>query len=194
MDRKTTIILISLIGALVLIFVFISPLWSSIKVLREEINQQKLAITATEELLVKTQALNQEYQPLAEQAQEISLALPKEKDIPYLLVQFENLASSNGLLLESMDFSQITSKSEIEEAFQLGIEQSKKISPLFSSLSLKVKVSGSYNAFKGYLASLENSVRSMDVHSIKFDIPGEGLAALSIFEFDLGVNVYYHGF
>ncbi|MBL7154890.1 MAG: type 4a pilus biogenesis protein PilO [Candidatus Portnoybacteria bacterium] len=178
MNRKNIIILISLISALVLVFVFLDPLWSSIKVLRNEINQKKLALLATEELLAKTQELDQEYQPLAEQAQKVLFALPKEKDIPHLLTQFDALAASNGLLLESMSFVQV----EEEEV------------SLFPSLFLKVKVSGSYDAFKGYLTNLENSVRSMDVHSIKFAVPKEGLAALGIFEFDLGVTVYYHGF
>lgn len=188
MNRKNIIILISLIGALVLVFVFLDPLWSSIKVLRDEINQKKLALIATEELLAKTQELYQEYQPLAEQAQKVPFALPKEKDVPHLLTQFDALAASNGLLLESMSFVQV----EEESSYQV-LDQPKKIS-LFPSLFLKVKVSGSYDAFKGYLTNLENSVRSMDVHTIKFVVPKEGLAALGIFEFDLGVTVYYHGF
>lgn len=188
MNRKNIIILISLISALVLVFIFLNPLWSSIKVLQNEINQKKLALTATEELLAKTQELDQEYQPLAEQAQKIPFALPEEKDIPHLLTQFDALAASNGLLLESMSFVQV----EEESSYQV-LDQSKKIL-LFPSLSLNVKVSGSYGAFKGYLTNLENSVRSMDVHSIRFAVKKEGLAALGIFEFDLGITVYYHGF
>jgi len=188
MNRKNIIILISLICALVLIFIFLDPLWSSIKALQNEINQKKLSITATEELLAKTQELDQEYQPLTEQAQKVPFALPEEKDIPHLLTQFDTLASSNGLLLESMSFVQV----EEESSYQV-FDQPKKIL-LFPSLSLNVKVSGSYGAFKGYLTNLENSVRSMDVHLIRFAVQKEGLAALGIFEFDLGLTIYYHGF
>jgi len=177
MDRKNIIILISLTGALVLVFVFLEPLWSSINVLRNEINQKKLAITVTEELLVKTQELEQEYQPLAEQAQKVPFALPKEKDIPYLLVQFDALAASNGLLLESVSFIQVEEEASSD-----------------SNLSLNVKLIGSYDALKGYLTNLENSVRSMDANLIRFTTLKEGLADLGIFEFDLGITVYYHGF
>ncbi len=188
MNRKNIIILISLICALVLIFIFLDPLWSSIKVLQNEINQKKLSIIATEELLAKTQELDQEYQPLAEQAQKVSFSLPEEKDIPHLLTQFDALAASNGLLLESMSFVE----AEEETPYQI-LGQPKK-TLLFPSLSLNIKVSGSYGAFKGYLTNLENSVRSMYVHSIRFAVKKEGLAALGIFEFDLGITVYYHGF
>ena len=192
MNRKNIIVLISLISALVLVFVFLDPLWSSIKVLQNEINQRKLTLTATEELLAKTQEINQEYQPLIEQAQKIPFVLPKEKDIPYLLIQFDDLAASNGLLLESMSFGQ--AEQEKENSYQV-LEQPKKILS-FPGLSLNIKVSGSYDAFKGYLISLENSVRSMDVHLIKFSgqkqsQESSALAALGIFEFDLGITVYY---
>jgi len=190
MNRKNIIVLISLISALILVFVFLGPLWSSIKVLRNEINQKKLTLTATEELLAKTQDLDQEYQSLAEQAQKVPFALPKEKDVPYLLTQFDALAASNGLLLESMSFGQ--AEQEKENSYQV-LDQPKNILS-FPGSSLNIKVSGSYDAFKGYLTNLENSVRSMDVHSIKFAASEEGLAALGIFEFDLGITVYYHDF
>ncbi len=190
MNRKSIIILISLISALVLVFVFLEPLWSSIKVLRNEINQRKSVLAATEELLAETQELDREYQTLAEQAQRVSFALPQGKDIPYLLTQFDALAASNGLLLESINFGQ--TEREKESSYQM-LDQSKIIYS-FPSLSLNIKVSGSYDAFRGYLTNLENSVRSMDVYSIKFDIPKERLAALGIFEFDLGITVYYYDF
>jgi len=191
MSRKNIIILISLISALILVFVFLNPLWSSIKVLRNEINQKKLTLTAIEELLAKTQELNQEYQGLEEEGQKVPFALPKEKDIPYLLVQFDALAASNGLLLESMNFGQ--AEQEKENSYQV-LDQPKKILS-FPSLSLNIKMSGSYDAFRGYLTNLENSVRSMDVHSIKFSgqkqsQESNALAALGIFEFDLGITVY----
>jgi len=193
MNKKIIFSLISLISGLALIFIFIMPFWSSINALKEEIIQRKLVITATEELLAKVQQLDQEYQSFEEQGQKVFFALPEEKDIPFLLVQFDTLAASNGLLLESISFGQIDRD---EKGSEQGLDQSKKISSPFPNMSLNVKVSGSYGAFKGYLTSLENSVRSMDVHSIKFAIQKKGeeasiLTSLGIFEFDLGVVVYY---
>jgi len=197
MSKKSIIIIISLIGSLILVFVFIEPLWSSVKTLNQEIEQKKLEITTTEEILAKTTELNQEYQNLEEEADKVSLALPEEEDIPRLLIQFENLASANGLLLEAISFTQPSEEGQKSVSGQSSQSQAEKISPPFPSLFLNVKVSGSYGAFKGYLTGLENNIRSMDTHSINFAIQSKegqesiSLLPLGIFEFDLGVSVYY---
>ena len=192
MDRKNIIVIASLILGLILIFVFIEPLWSSVKILRQEVEQKKAEITTTQEILAKTTELNREYQELKEEAEKASLALPKNKDIPYLLVQFEDLALANGLLLEAVSFIQL----EEESANQLSSQDQTEIEKLpFPSLFLNVKVSGSYEALKSYLIGLENSIRSMDIRSINFNIQNENefssLSSSGIFDFNLGVNVYY---
>ncbi|PIV10425.1 MAG: hypothetical protein COS49_00570 [Candidatus Portnoybacteria bacterium CG03_land_8_20_14_0_80_41_10] len=198
MSKKSIIILISLIGGLALIFFSAEPFWSSVKILHQEIEQKKLEIKTTEEILDKTAELDQEYQDLKEEADKISLSLPKEEDIPYLLIQLENLASANGLLLEKIDFGQLSGQSKTAKSQSLSSsEQAKKIGPPFPSSSLNVKLNGSYDALKGYLASLENNIRSMDVSSISFDVKGEEKqksspsSSLDIFEFDLNINIYY---
>ena len=177
MDKRNIITLISLVTSLALVFVFIDPLWTSIKVLKAELIIQEQEIIKIEELLLKTQQLEQEYQKADEEAQKIVLALPKEKDSPFLLTQFETLALNNGLLLESVKFGQINHEAE------------------FPSLLVSLKISGSYSAFKAYLSALENSIRSMDVYLIKFAVRGAGqdifLSNLGIFEFSLGVRIYY---
>ena len=198
MSKKSIIILISLIGGLALIFFSAEPFWSSVKILHQEIEQKKLEIKTTEEILDKTAELDQEYQDLKEEADKISLSLPKEEDIPYLLIQLENLASANGLLLEKIDFGQLSGQSKTAKSQSLSSsEQAKKIGPPFPSSSLNVKLNGSHDALKGYLASLENNIRSMDVSSISFDVKGEEKqksspsSSLDIFEFDLNINIYY---
>jgi Tfp pilus assembly protein PilO len=201
MNKKIVISLISLVIAGALVFVFIVPLWSSVKTLQREIGVKKQEVSKVEELLAKTRQLQKEYQEVEKEAAKIFLALPEEEDIPHLLVQFEALAASNGLLLESIRFNQpVQEKERISQGFpQSNLQkssQSKKTLSTFPSLSVNVTVSGTYDAFKGYLAGLENNVRSIDVHSIQFATrQGEKEAKLSaswgIFEFNLGASVYY---
>ncbi len=194
MNKKNIISLISLVGGLALIFFLINPLWSSIKVLKTELIEQENKISEVEELLDRVQQIEQDYQKLEKDALKIFSALPKEENLPRLLVQFDDLASNNGLLLESIKFGQISS--EKGKTSSQGIDKSEKISSNFPSLPVDVTLTGSYNAFKEYLAALENNIRSMDARSIKFGITETDeeasiLTSLGIFEFDLGVNVYY---
>ncbi len=185
MNKKNIISFISLVGGLALIFFLISPLWSSIKILKAELIEQENKISKVEELLTRVQQIEQDYQVLENDALKIFSALPEEENLPRLLVQFNALASNNGLLLESIKFGQIDQETNQSKIFSN-----------FPSLSVDVALTGSYNAFKGYLAALENNIRSMDARSIKFGITKTGeetdiLASLGIFEFDLGVSVYY---
>jgi hypothetical protein len=204
MSKKPIISLISLLMSGFLVYLFIIPQWSSVKTLRKEVNDKKQEIAKIEELLIKTQQLQEEYQAVEEEATKIFLALPEQADLPHLLVQFEALASSNGLLLEGISFSQTGQESQggsqggtrpLGQSEAGAGQTSKKISG-FPSLAVNVSLSGSYPAFKTYLSALEKSVRSIDVQSIDFGLGQEGqetetLTGSDIFNFELVVNVYY---
>jgi len=201
MNKKIIISLVSLLISLALVFVFAYPLWSSISLLRKEIAQKETDLAKIEELLNKTRELKQGLQEVEEESQRIFFALPKEKDIPNLLVQFENLALTNGLLLESIRFGQLdegeetTSQSSPEQISQESAKSKKKLT--IRSLPVDLAISGSYSAFKKYLADLEKNVRSMDVNSITLTPPGGEeevsllVPSLSIFEIKLRLVVYY---
>lgn len=199
MNKKLIVSLISLAVSLALVFFCITPLWSSIQVLRSEQSEKQEEVDGLEELSARIQQLDQEYQDLGEDANKFFLALPEEEDIPRLLIQFESLAQSNGLLLESIRFSSVQSDQDLRLPYrQLLTEQSgqpQTTGSAFDKMSVDLQVSGSYEAFKNYLRNLENNVRSMDVYMMDFSTrSGSGeevLGAMVIFEFNLGVNVYF---
>ncbi|MAF20837.1 MAG: hypothetical protein CMI55_04115 [Parcubacteria group bacterium] len=196
MDRKIIISLISLAAGVALIFFFMAPTWSSIKLLRPEVTQLEQKVVGLEELLAETQQLKEKYQQIEQEASKIALAIPQEEDLPYLLVQFEVLAASNGLLLESIGFSQTDEEAKSpQQKTSQKTNQSKKTNPFLKSSSVNLSISGSYSAFKNYLVALENNIRSMDVYSISFSpygySEGFGVLAGDIFDFSLNVVVYY---
>ncbi|MBU1255284.1 type 4a pilus biogenesis protein PilO [Patescibacteria group bacterium] len=187
MNQKIIISLISLLIGVVLIFVFANSLWSSVKNLKKDISQSEDYLAKLEELLLKTEELNQSYQEIGKEADKLFLALPNEKDIPFLLVQFESLASSNGLLLDSISFEEIEKKKTTSEET---VQDSDKL----FYFTANVKVNGSYDAFKNYLKALENSVRAIDVYSINFTpftSKSDPSATLNVFEFNVKAKVYY---
>jgi Tfp pilus assembly protein PilO len=198
MNKKAVAILINLAVILILIFVFIDPLWVSIKTLKTGIAKQEQEVKKVEELVAKIQKLEQEYQEIGGDIEKISLALPQEEDLPYLITQFESLASSNGLLLESVKFTnEKTNKETKKKSFQKPgrLNQPEEVSPSSSRLSFEMKLNGSYEGFKEYLRALENNVRLMDVNSIDFSAgqkDGTDLSSLGIFKFGLRVIVYYY--
>ena len=198
MNKKNIISLISFIVSLILIFIFIFPLFSSVKVIYSNLSQKRQEIEKLKELSDKIEKIRQNYDSISEEVEKILLTLPKEKDLPQLLVQFEKLAVNNGLLLESIEFGEISKKEESDfikniEDYET-LNQSKKMLSVFPNSSVLLKVTGSYSAFKNYISALEKNIRSMDIYSIKFsnDSKVQNLFSdLGIFGFNLGINVYY---
>lgn len=193
MNLKIIISLVSLVISIVLVFIFIVPNWSSIKILRPEVILLEQNIADLEELLSEAQQIKTKYAQIEENAKSIFLAIPKEEDLLHLLVQFEALAASNGLLLESISFSQdekASNKRSVQETIEL-----QEVDTFLKISNVNVSLSGSYSAFKNYLIALENNIRSMDVYLIGF-APYEysdefGDSVSDIFEFTLEIAVYY---
>jgi len=105
--------------------------------------------------------------------------LPPEKDIPGLIVQFEALASENGLILESLNFIERTIKKTGEA------EEEKKD---YKSLAVFLSLTGNYKSFENFLKALELNVRLMDIKSIEFS--SEKIEEEGIFNFNVDLEVY----
>ena len=198
MNQKNIISLISFIVSLILIFVFVFPLFSSAREIYSDLNQKRQEIEKLKELSGKIGKIEQDYDSISEAVEKVLLALPEEKDLPQLLVQFEKIAVNNGLLLESIEFGEISKKEESDFIRSIKdyetLNQSKKMLSTFPNSSVLLKVAGSYSSFKNYISALEKNVRSMDIYSIQFSNDSKMRSLFSdsgIFEFDLGINVYY---
>ncbi len=201
--KKAILSLITIIISLVLVFVFIIPFYTTIQSTKEDIIYLEEERDDLEELLSKTRQLETEYQQIKEEVQKIFLALPKEKDLPRLLVQFDALASTNGLLLENISFGQLSENKEnlpgqpqgsdvVGEPVFSASPASEGGSSAFRSLPVNISVSGSYTDFKRYLDDIENNIRSMDVTSIGFTPGGSGeVDQLDFIKFSIQLNVYY---
>ncbi len=195
MNKKSIIISINLLLSLVLLFIFIDPLWNSIKMLKIDITEQKQGIKNIEILLANIQKLEQDYQETGVNMNDVSLALPKKKDVPYLMNQFELLASNNGLLLESMKFDEEINRKDKDSVSKSKTRsgQADDILSQFPYLSFEIILNGSYSGLKGYLESLGDNIRLMDVRTIDFKRENidSDISNLSIFKFTLGILVYY---
>jgi len=198
MNKKSIISLISFIVSLILFFVFVIPLFSSARVMYLNLNQKHQEIEKLKELANNIEKIKQDYGDISEEVEKVLLTLPEEKDLPQLLVQFEKLAINNGLLLESIEFGEISKKKESDfirtiEDYET-LNQSKKILSIFPNSFVLIRIVGSYSAFKNYISSLEKNVRSMDIYSIEFSSSnksGNLFGNSGVFEFNLGINVYY---
>ncbi len=192
MNKKFFISLGSFLAIVLLAIFVIWPLFSSVLELNKEVKERQKELSDLEKLIAKTQELSEDYQLMNSEINKFFLALPDKKEIPQLLIQFENLAVNNGLLFEAIQFV-----SEQEKDLGFGLTGSQENQDLktkaFNSSSVNLTVSGSYQAFKGYLSDLEKNIRVMDVKSINFGQEGEANESLNleIFKYELALDVYY---
>ncbi|OGZ35504.1 MAG: hypothetical protein A3A94_02625 [Candidatus Portnoybacteria bacterium RIFCSPLOWO2_01_FULL_43_11] len=172
---------IAVFGATIFLVV---PILKDLTNIRIGIKEKRTELAGIEDLIVRVNEIKKQGRDIGKELEEVYLALPKEKDIPNLLVYFESLSTANGLILESIDFG------EIDDETKRG--DKKETEKLLKSREVELTVSGTYNAFKNYLRALEENIRSMNVNSIDFISRELITAADSDFlDFDLKVEVYY---
>jgi Tfp pilus assembly protein PilO len=197
------LIVLALVAGAAVILIW--PLWDSVKAAKQEIESGKSELEAVNKLLAKTKTLKDDYELVKGQAEKVFISLPKEKDLPDLMVQFESLAATHGLVLESISFGDfeksqssggqaVSFEEEIGEPASQTEVQTSVAKSIFRSLPVTLSVSGSYQALKKYISGLETNIRSMNIESINMGGGGEGgesPAGEDSFSFDLELSVYY---
>lgn len=174
MNKKFTASLIIIVIILATLIGLVFPMWSSVWQLKTEIKAKEIEIEEIKDILEKTEL----YKRIEKEAEQVFLALPKQKDIPNLLIQFDTLAFTNEMTLERIDFSETVGKQTIEES-----------TDPFPSITVDLSISGDFKNFKKYLKDVEINIRAMDVISINFDSGTKD--EIYGLEFNLEIKVYY---
>ncbi|MFH1392294.1 MAG: type 4a pilus biogenesis protein PilO [bacterium] len=156
---KKFIPVLLILGFILILLFLIIPGQSKIKNL-------KLSIKAKQEALQNQEQQSQLFQELKEskKLEELNQILPSNPEVPELLLQLENMASQNNLILKSINFTE--SQNEI---------------------TAQATLAGSYNALKNYIQALENNLRLIDLVSLNFQSPKDG----SYYNFNLTIKAYY---
>lgn len=139
------------------------------------------------EYLSTLQQLNDNYAEIDSQNKvRLERILPKESDIPGLLVQLEALAESEDVLLASLSFKEVpkvapstrrSRKRPVEEESSAVMAQLNKVT---IDLNLVTNsVTGDYRKVKSFLTAIEHNLRIFDVNSV-FYSPGSPNFTISL--------------
>jgi Tfp pilus assembly protein PilO len=173
------IIIIILILAFIGVIVFLDvPGVQGVLDLRREIQIEEQKFSDKQELLIKMEELNQVYEENLEGAGKVAYIIPSGKDLPNLIVQLESVVFGSGLVLEEINFSE-TSSDQSEG-------QTKPVN--YKILSVSLRLIGSYASFEGFLQTIEENMRLLDIMSIEFSPQTEGT---DLFNFDVEIRGYY---
>lgn len=166
----------TLIGALVLLFLVISPLYSKVTTTGDELDQAKQELTALENKKSKLDELKDRESELVAEAAKVSDALPTAEEVGRLFIQLDALATTSGGVLESVDKVTATTAIDSTDLTASGITT--------SSYDLKLTFPSYYN-LKNFISSSESALRLVSIDS--FDISADETGILQV---NLTINSY----
>ncbi len=197
MNSKTIIILIVLLASAVLVWQMTLPFYQEVKTQRSVLTQKQNDLEKQKEATKRIEDLTATYKAKSADFEKIRQMLPLNKEVPQLLAQFESLASQSGLILGSINFSEtasqqvVSAKSEEDLSDGAGtaaVTPSQAQNTPYNTLSINLKLTGTYSAFKNFLTNAESNLRMIDIQSVEFS-PKEDSG--EIMDFSIGGRVYY---
>lgn len=169
---------VSLLVVVLVVIFAILPLWRKVSSKQTELKQDKARLSR---LITKEQDLkNLDENKVAEQFQHAEMALPSGKEVPALLVGLSRLYQDQGLGLTALKI--IPGSVATESATPKDSSASVNASPLPSAkigvgnqifpknrrLDFDIVLSGTLEQARGFLKTLEKSVRLMIVNSFAY--------------------------
>lgn len=203
---KQVLILILLLAATsAAMFWLVWPGYLAVGGLKEQVLSLAERIKEAEDLAVKIKSLSAK-QNTADLSR-IMFALPDKRDEAGLLIQLDELAAANGLILTSIGFAPEAKQTgaprlqpaDAEQAPQAGSGQAAPPPLPYKTIGISLALSGSVDAFRNFLRAAENNLRLLDIKSVDFSAagpegasaPAEGAQGGEAMAFSVEMETYY---
>ncbi len=187
MNFKNILAIFFLISAAAIGYWFALPLYNSLQAVNAEVEAEKAKEQELISFLSQVNQFKEKYNTIKDSADKILEALPAEEDIPQLLMQFKSLATTNGLNLLDINFKESDNSGSGQESSE---NPEGETAPSYNFTTIGIKTSGTYEALKNYLKTVEENIRLTDATNITFSASTEGKNQ-NIFNYQLNFNVYY---
>jgi Tfp pilus assembly protein PilO len=159
---------------IILVFAVGGPLFSQFKKTNALLKEKRSVLAKLEEKLTNLQNLKSKEAEIKEKNAKVMAALPTDKDVSRLFVQFENIANQNGLSINS-----------VQEGGTGGAAASDTASVRAVSYTVSA-TTADYGSLKNALAKLEEALRILSVSKVEANAGTQGVG-LSV---NLTVSTY----
>lgn len=181
------------LGAAITMLFYLTPEVKRFNILREEIENWNNISAELDSLIQNRNVFIDTINTISrEDLSRIDNALPEGAHSSDFLALLENLSVKHGLILRRVDLAsftqpQIFSSGTGAQPKPSGIIVSVKEQSSLKEFPLHLTVSGTYDAFKTFLADLEKNTRLIDVQEVSFTAPGK----TNISDFNIKAKTYY---
>lgn len=151
------------IVAIFLLLVMVKPLYVGNKELSKEVKQKKEKLEALENKLGKLKELKKEEEKLVKQKEKVLAALPKDKDVSRLFVEFEKMVTTTGATVVS------AKSNDNESSTTAGSQATAQTIPGITLHNYEVKgTTSTYESIKNIIANSEGALRLVDINGFTF--------------------------
>lgn len=187
--------LIVLVFAIALFFMYVKPTYSGpISTTRAQISSYNDALVAAQRFQQKEAQLTQERAQIpSDSLARLSAFLPDGVDNVQLILDLDALAARSGMTLSDFNTqggssapANSTPPSSGGSIPTLGQQNALQANSPTDSLSLTFKATGSYSAFRTFIAGMENSLRQMDITDLQVTQSNTG-----VYSYAVTVRIYW---
>lgn len=162
-----------------LFIVFINPEYLKIKDLRSVNNQYDEALNKSKELRIFRDSLLEKYNTFDENnLSKIKKMLPDNIDNVRLIMDIDNIASKYNATIKDVEVRASSDKKE-----KINVHSDKD----YDYVTLDFSILTTYENFTSFISDLKNSLRLVDITSIKFSKPEKD----GIYKYDLSIKTYW---
>lgn len=181
-----------LIGlSIALFFVYTSPIYNDVNLLREEMSAYNEALNNSKALEQERDKLTQKYNAIGgENLSKLQKLLPEGVDNIRLVLELEKLALPYGMVLKDVKYDATQKDAVASPGVIQGAVTSPNAHKDYGVWSLEFSTEGSYSNFINFLKDIENNLRIVDVTSVSFASSTTGNLSDS-YKYSLKVKTYW---
>ncbi|MEX2054027.1 MAG: type 4a pilus biogenesis protein PilO [Candidatus Colwellbacteria bacterium] len=170
--------MILIIASLAVYSALLVPKYKEVQNLRGERSALTGLLAQEQESVDAVQRLIRQYSSIADLRDSLAITLPNEEKTASIVNQFQGIASSNGILMDSLSIRPLAIAPRVNDFV---------VEPV-GTLRVSMQLIGDYQALKAYLAALETNVRIMDVKSIRIENAGRSSGP---YNYQVEVDTYH---
>ncbi len=170
------------VGALAFYSLFLLPAYTATNEMRGELAARSQLFEDQKRIVSRVSDLIAQYQGTANVQNTVSLTLPRDAATASMVAQLNGIAGASGIIIQSLSLQ----KQALRPSPGGNGEAAKPI----GTVEANVRILGSYESFKNFLAGVETNIRLMDIKNWRIETPPKNVAGGTI-NYTVVVDAYY---
>jgi Tfp pilus assembly protein PilO len=187
--------LVFLVASLLIFFDLIEPAYGNLQMEKGQQLSDQQFLSSEQDTVAKAQQLLTDYQNDMKDEANLSLAMPSGPDVAGGLAQIYGIAAASGIAVQTIDISSPAVQVPPVQPGSTPLTASQIVKPI-GNITFQIAGTGSYEAFKAFLATLETNIRIFDLASLSMQPllstqTSKSAVNADLFTYNISATTYY---